>query len=161
MARRVLASNFDADRRGMVVQIRDKNLAYEAVEMLIFFRDSSQSVRDGPDNAVSKENAQKGANQRATDEFAEDFGRLVDGTHRFDNAEHCGHNAQRRQAISDDLKRMAGVLTVVKMRFETLFEHIFDLMRVVVIHRGRPQRIADHFDGFMILLDFWVGAENR
>ena len=40
-------------------------------------------------------------------------------------------------------------------------QHLFNLMRVVVVHRSRTEGVGDQIDGFMIVLDFRILAKDR
>ena len=42
-----------------------------------------------------------------------------------------------------------------------LFQHLFHLVRIVVIHRRRPQGVADQVDRFLVGLDLGVFREDR
>ncbi len=86
MGWRVLASDLDAHRSVVIVQIRDQNLLDELIKMVVFFNYSFQFASKRTDQTIGKKNAQKSADQRAADEFSQHLWRLVDLTHGFDNA---------------------------------------------------------------------------
>ena len=64
----------------------------------------------GRDHAIGEEDAAEGAHQRRADQAAEHFGRLVERAHGVDDAEHRGHDAERRQAVGDRLIGMHGLV---------------------------------------------------
>ena len=46
-------------------------------------------------------------------------------------------------------------------RLNPLVQNLFNLMRIIIVHRGRAHCISDQVNRFMVMLDFRILAENR
>jgi len=160
VVRGVLAANLDANVGGVVVQVGNEHFADQLVEMAVFLHHRFDLLREGPGKAVSHEDAEEGADQRATNHLAQNLWRLVNRTHGLDHTKHGRNDAERWQGVGNRLKRMAAQQCVMKIGLELLFQHLFHLMRVVVVHRGGAQGVTNQPDGLMILEDFRVLAKN-
>ena len=129
--------------------------------MAVFLDDGFQLGREGADDPVSEKHPQEGPDKRTANHLAKDFGRLVDGTHRLDDAENGGDDPKRGQAVGDRLKRVGGMERMMQAGLDLLVQHLFDLMRIVVVHRGRAHRVADQLHRLVILRDLGVFPKDR
>ena len=157
----VLAADLNADGGHMIMEIGHQNLANELVEMCVLFDNCFDLAGERSDQPVGKEDAQKGADQRPADQLAQHFGRLVDRTHGLDHPQHRRDDTQCRQAVGHCLQGMAGVQGMMEVRLHPFFQHLLDLVRVVIVHGGGPDRVADQVRGFPVFQDARIAPEDR
>jgi hypothetical protein len=74
----------------------------------------SHLLSDRRENRIREEDAGEGADQRRADESAEDLRGLIERAHGVDDAEHRGHDAERRQSVGDRLKGVHRFISVMR-----------------------------------------------
>lgn len=77
MAGRVLATDFDTYVRGVIVEVCDQNLSDELIEMAVILGHGFYLFGKRTDQAVSQKYPKESPDQRAANQLAQDFGRLI------------------------------------------------------------------------------------
>ena len=90
----------DRDLRQRAVHEGEQRLLDDDVETALLLAHDFDLGGQRRDQAVGQKDADEGSDQRRADEAAEQLGRLVERTHRLDDAEHGGDDAERRQALA-------------------------------------------------------------
>lgn len=157
----VSAANFDRDLGRIAVQMGDEDRLDDLIEGAFLVDHRFQSGGEGADQAIGKEHAEEGTDQRTADHGAKYGRRLGDRTHGLDNAEHGGHDPEGREAIGQILQGMRWLERLVMVLFELFFHRIFDLVRVFKVHGHHTQRVADEIHGEMIFDDLWKPGKDR
>ena len=76
-----------------------QRLLDDDIETHLFLADDLDLGGNRGDHRIGEEYARECPHQRGADECAQNLGCLVEGTHRLDDPEHRGNDAERRQGL--------------------------------------------------------------
>ena len=88
-------------------------------------------------------------------------GRLVERSHRDDDAQHRRDDAQRRQRLGDRRHRGVRLHLVLADGADLLLHQRLDLVRAGIADDGQPHVVADELGQFLVLEDVRKVLEQR
>ncbi len=117
--------------------------------------------RHRADEAVAREDAEEGADQRGADLVADLARRPVDRAHRDDDAEHGGDDAHAGQRVTDLGERLRRLQGLVVVHLEIDVHHRLEIERADAAHDDHAHRVGEEVDGVVVGEELREAREDR
>ena len=153
---------FHHQRLRMAVKRGDDHLLDRVEDLFVLLEHLLEPAGERADDAIGKQHAEEGPDQRRADHLAEDFRRLVNRAHGFHHAQHRRDDAQRGERIRQRFEIVLRFAQFVEMRLHRIVHHLFDRMRLERAggYHQQRQRVADQRNERGILEQIGIGAEH-